>query len=102
MALEDLREGSGRASTRRGFPGTGRAVCFVLLAGVVSVWQPWRGSGRSATALRAVTVTTLPGAERQPSLLRTATNVVFSWAGAQTGQQGHLRADDRTGLARSG
>lgn len=88
VALEDLEADSasgrqpqvpvGRAPSRRRWAWA--ALLSVLLAAGFFAWQRWRAPPR-AEPLRAVALTTFPGAELYPSFSPDGNHVAFMWTG---------------------
>ena len=86
VALEDVREElrTGRQvyvpKQRRWILTLAPALLLVAIFVALFVWQPWR-TPPPAAALRASTLTTLPGLELYPSLSPDGNQVAFTWAG---------------------
>jgi serine/threonine protein kinase len=87
-ALEDVREEFPRRPVQRKIPlrWTGSVAALILLIGAVLMWQPWRRP-QSNEVLRPVSLTTLPGVERYPSLSPDGSQVVFTWTGDKQNNQ---------------
>jgi len=83
LALEDVQEESGSAQQVAAAPSRRRwvwaALLPVLLAAGFFAWQTLRAP--PAEPLRAVALTTFPGAELYPSFSPDGNHVVFTWTG---------------------
>jgi Tol biopolymer transport system component/predicted Ser/Thr protein kinase len=83
VALEDVQEESrsgGQVPARAPRPWAWVAFVPVLFVAGFFGWQAWRPAP-SIEALRAVALTTLPGAELYPSLSPDGNHVAFMWTG---------------------
>jgi Tol biopolymer transport system component len=83
VALDDVREESGSGQQVR-VPAQRRWVWVALLPLVAAVgyltWRTWR-TAPPAEPLRAVSLTTFPGAELYPSFSPDGNHIAFSWNG---------------------
>jgi serine/threonine protein kinase len=85
-ALEDVLEESGSGKQVQQLLRRRRwawaALPPVLLVAGFSAWRAWRGP-ESTEPLRAVSLTTLAGVERYPSLSPDGNHVAFTWTGSK-------------------
>src|SRR5262249_37383605 len=110
VALEDVAQESGpgsqaRVRSRRRWVWA--ALLPVVIAAAYFAWQVWH-TPENAEPLRAVPLTTLPGASRYPSFSPDGNHVAFTWKGQQqhtpyiyVQQMGAARPWGRTTAARN-